>query len=109
MKNNYLNEYDPWSGILEAMSFAVRNMYNTKLQGTPDQLVFGRDMTLNTPFISLWESSRRRQQLIENNNNNNKHYKPHILKVCEEVTVRDKKAIKCEDPYKGSHPITKIW
>ena len=35
----------------------------------PGQLVFGRDMILNTPFIADWKSIRLRKQKMINNNN----------------------------------------
>ena len=51
LKNNYLDEDDPWSGISAATNFSVQRMYHTTLQATPGHMVFGRDMILNTPFI----------------------------------------------------------
>ena len=53
-KDNYLDENDPWSGILAVMAFAVQSTHRTTLQGTPGQLVFERDMILKTPFIEDW-------------------------------------------------------
>mmetsp|Transcript_17305 Transcript_17305/g.47261 ORF Transcript_17305/g.47261 Transcript_17305/m.47261 type:complete len:109 (-) Transcript_17305:3-329(-) len=41
-ENNYLDEDDPWAGILAAVMFATRATYHTTLQATPSQLVFGR-------------------------------------------------------------------
>ena len=58
LQNNYLDEYDPWSGILSAADFLVQSKYHTTLQATSGQLVFGRDMILNTPLIVYWESIR---------------------------------------------------
>jgi transposase InsO family protein len=43
LQDNYLDEEDPWKGILSAAAFAVRSTYHTTLQKTPGQLVFGRD------------------------------------------------------------------
>ena len=37
----------PWSRILAAMYFVIRNKYHTTPQATPDKLVFGRSMILN--------------------------------------------------------------
>ena len=54
LQNIYLDEDDPWSGILAATDFVLRSMYLTTLQVTPGQLVFGHDMILNTPFIADW-------------------------------------------------------
>ena len=51
LKNNYLDEDDPWSGILAATSFAVRSKYHITIQATPGQLVFGHAMIINTPFM----------------------------------------------------------
>ena len=66
LKNIYLDEDEPWSGILEATSFAVYSTYRTKLQATPGQLVFGHNMVLYTPSISDWEDIRKyKQQIID--------------------------------------------
>ena len=44
LQNKYQNKDEPWSGILAATDFAVNSTYQSKLQVTPCQLVFGRDM-----------------------------------------------------------------
>ena len=44
LQNKYQNKDEPWSGILAATAFAVNSTYQSKLQVTPRQLVFGRDM-----------------------------------------------------------------
>ena len=61
LSNNYLDEDDPWSGILSATDFGVQSMYHTTLKDTPGQLVFRRDMILNTPFIAEGEAIRLRK------------------------------------------------
>ena len=65
LQNNYLDEDDPWSGILAATAFVVQSTYYITLQATSGHLVFGRDMILNIPFITVWEAIRLRKQ---NNN-----------------------------------------
>ena len=50
----YVDEDDPWTGILVATAFALRSTYHTTLQATPGQLVFGRDMILNLQFQADW-------------------------------------------------------
>ena len=45
-----LDESDPWSGILAAVSFAVQSMHHTTMQAMPAQLVFSRDALLNIEF-----------------------------------------------------------
>ena len=44
LQENYLDEDDPWKGVLSAAAFAIRPTYHTTSQKTPGQLVFGRDM-----------------------------------------------------------------
>ena len=43
LQTNYLDEEDPWAGILSATAFAIHSTYHTTLRATPGQLVFGRD------------------------------------------------------------------
>ena len=67
-QKNYLDEDDPWSGILEAAAFVVQSMYHSVLRATPGQLVFGYDMVLNNPLIYDWEDiSQGKKKLIEKN------------------------------------------
>ena len=54
VQDAYLDEDDPWSGILAATMFAVRAMYHTTLQATPAQLVFSQDAILNIQFKANW-------------------------------------------------------
>ena len=56
LKNNYLDEDDPWAGILSGTDFLVQIAYCTMLQATPVELVFGWYMIINTPFINEWEA-----------------------------------------------------
>jgi hypothetical protein len=41
LESNYLDEEDPWKGILSATAFAVQSTFHTTLRNTPGQLVFG--------------------------------------------------------------------
>ena len=69
LQNYYLDEDDPWSGILTATDFTLHRMYHTRLQSTPGQLVFGRNMILNAPsFVDWMDIRRHKQQLIGKNN-----------------------------------------
>ena len=69
LEDNYLDEDDPWAGILSATAFAVRSTYHTTLQATPGQLVFGRDMILNIQHTANWKAIKdRKQQIIKKNN-----------------------------------------
>ncbi len=53
VERNYLDDDDPWAGILSATAFAVRSTYHTTLQATPGQLNFGRDLILNVQHYCL--------------------------------------------------------
>ena len=69
LQNNYLDEDDPWSGILAATASAEQITYHTMLKSTPDQMVLWCDMILNTPFIADWGDIRlRKQKIIDKNN-----------------------------------------
>ena len=54
-----LYEEEIWEDILSFTALAVRSMYNTTLQATPNQLMFRHDIILNTPFIYDWEAIRK--------------------------------------------------
>jgi len=69
LEDHYLDENDPWKGILAAAAFAVRATIHTTLQKTPAQLVFGRDIILNVNHIANWEHIKQRKQTLINKNN----------------------------------------
>ena len=64
LENNYINEEDPWKGILSATAFAVCSTFHTTLRNTPGQFVFGRDMLLNIKHEANWEYIRKRNQQL---------------------------------------------
>ena len=69
LEDNYLDEDDPWAGILSATAFAVRSTYHTTLQATPGQLVFGRNMIVNIQHTANWKAIKdRKQRIIKKNN-----------------------------------------
>jgi transposase InsO family protein len=56
--DNFLDEYDPWKGILAATAFAICATYHTTSQNSPGLLVFGRDMIFNVQHTVNWECIR---------------------------------------------------
>ena len=110
LRDNYLDDDDPWKGILSAVAFAVRSTYHTTLQKTPGQLVFGRDMILNVQHIANWEYIRnRKQKLIEKNNRyENAKRIPHTYHVGDKVMLRTGTENKYESPYTGPHSILQV-
>ena len=54
LHNTYVDDADPWMGILAATAFAVRATYHRTKQKSPGQLVFGQDMILTINHIVNW-------------------------------------------------------
>ena len=70
--SNIINN-NPWSGILAATMFAVRENYHTTLQASKIQLVFGRYTILNIIHISDLEHIWQWKQEWINRNNKRKN------------------------------------
>jgi len=111
LQENYLDEDDPWAGILAATAFAVRSTYHTTLKATPGQLVFGRDLILNIKHVADWEAIKQQKQkkINYNNQRENNTRIPHTYEVGDLVLMRDKKARKLEMPHEGPYEITEVF
>lgn len=111
LENNYLDDNDPWSGILAATAFAVRSTYHTTLQATPGQLVFGRDMIFNIKHIADWEAIKQRKQSVINKNNARENSKriEHVYHVNDKVLLERHNARKYECPYLGPYKVTEVF
>jgi hypothetical protein len=110
LENNYLDEDNPWKGILSATAFAVRSTFHTTLQNTPGQLVFGRDMIFNIQHTANWEYIKQQKQQIINKNNAQENagriehgYNPGDL-----VLIRRGTENKYKAPYSGPFEILKV-
>jgi hypothetical protein len=110
LESNYLDEEDPWKGILSATAFAVRSTFHTTLHSSPGQLVFGRDMIFNIQHTANWEYiKQRKQQLIEKNNKReNAGRIQHEYKIGDKVLLRRGTENKYEAPYAGPFEILKV-
>jgi transposase InsO family protein len=111
LQTNYLDEDDPWKGILSATAFAVRSTYHTTLQKTPGQLVFGRDMIFNTKHTANWEYIRERKQsrIKANNKRENAKRTPHTYHQGDRVVLAKGTEYKYEQPYSGPHTIEQVF
>ena len=69
LEANFLDNDNPWKGILAATGLAVRSTYHTTLWKTPGQLVFGCDMTFNIQHLANWDYIRQNKQCHINKNN----------------------------------------
>ena len=59
IKDTYVDEYDPWLGILEASALAIHSTSNRLKGCSPGQLVFGRDMIIPIKHKADWELIRQ--------------------------------------------------
>ena len=63
LQETYIDDADPWIGILAAEAFAVRSTYHTTKGKIPGHIVFGRDMILpiNHVAVNIYISANRRK------------------------------------------------
>jgi transposase InsO family protein len=110
LESNYLDEDNPWKGILSTTAFAVRSTFYTSLQSTPGQLVFGRDMIFNIQHIDNWEFIKQRKQKIINLNNKKENAKriQHVFQVGDKVLLHRGTENKYESPYHGPFLIIQV-
>ena len=111
LEEHYLNEEDPWMGILAATAFAVRSTYHTTLKKTPGQLVFGCDMIFNIQHVANWEFIRQNKQrhIDKNNKAENAKHIPHQYKTGDLVLLLCRTENKYEAPYKGPFSILQVY
>ncbi len=107
LENNYLDDEDPWKGVLSATAFAVRSTFHTTLRQSPGQLVFGRDMIFNIKHVANWEYIRQRKQQIidKNNQRENARRVKHVYSVGDQVLLKRGTENKYETPYKGPYEV----
>jgi hypothetical protein len=110
LENNYLDDNDPWKGILCATAFSVQSTFYTTLQNTPGQLVFGRDMILNIKHEANWEYIRARKQniVLKNNKAENAKRIPHTYNIGDKFYSKEEQKNKYETPYQGPFTITQV-
>ena len=62
LQETYIDDVDPWMGILEAAAFAVSSTYHTNKCKSPSQLVFGQKMILPINHVADWRYIHQRKQ-----------------------------------------------
>src|SRR5688500_15805739 len=110
LETNYLDEDNPWKGILSATAFAVRSTYHTTLKKMPGQLVFGRDMIFNIQHVANWEFIRQNKQRRIDKNNKAENAKPiaHQYKTGDLVLLLRGTENMYEAPYQGPFRILQV-
>ena len=107
-----INEDDPWTGILNAVAWAVRSTYHTTLRATPGHLVFGRDMVFNIAHEANWKEIKDRKQKLINQNNQRENARriKHTYSIGDRVLMeRTNSTRKLERPYDGPYEITNVF
>ena len=56
LEKYFLDEDNPWAGILSAAAFAICSTYHTTLKASSGQLVFVQDIIFNIKYIADWEA-----------------------------------------------------
>jgi hypothetical protein len=110
LENNYLDDNDPWKGILSVTAFAVRSTFHTTLQNTPGLLLFGRDMILNVKHEANCEyiCARKQNIIIKNNKAENAKRIPHTYNIGDKVILTRGTENIYETPYQGPFTITQV-
>ena len=62
IQETYVDDADPWMGILSAYAFIVCSMYHSVKGKRPGQLVFGQDMILPISKVDNWRYIRQHEQ-----------------------------------------------
>ena len=62
LKETYVDNADPWMGILAAAAFVVRSTYHRTKPKIPGQLVLGQDIILPISYVVNWRNIRQRKQ-----------------------------------------------
>jgi transposase InsO family protein len=104
-------ENGDWTGVLNAVRFAMRATLHTTMRATPMQLVYGRDAVHNIRFEADWQYLKaRRQQVIKHNNEReNSKRTPHTYIVGDNVMVDQPLHRKYGTPkYKGPYTVDSV-
>ena len=100
-----------WTGILQAISFAVRSAAHTAVRATPMQLVFGRDATPPVRHVADWKCihSGKQSSTSENNLKENKLCKPHDCTAGQKALLKNAQSAKFgTDACGGPHAVVSV-
>ena len=110
-ENPDLDESDPWSGILTAVSFVIRSTVHTTTKTTPMQLVFIRHAMPNMPFTANWKfiEARKRKLIERNNKRENSKRISHTYQVGDQILIKQRQETNFgRNPYKGSFTVISV-
>ena len=101
-----------WFNALQAIAFAIRATIHTTLQASPSQLVFNRDLILNTSYSVNWMNLAflKSKAIAKNNLKTNKNRVNYAYQVGEKVFLQknEKNPPKLSSPTTGPYEIIKV-
>ena len=112
LSNQILDYINPWGNILSSIAWAVRSSYQSVLEATPAQLVFGRDMVVNLQFAADWQAITKKKQSQVNKDNireNSKRIAYDYRPGDQVLVTKDGHFRKLDAPYQGLFPITEVY
>ena len=111
IQQTYVDENEPWTGILDAAAFAIFSTTNRQKNYSLGQLIFGPDMILLIKHRVDWELIRQIKHTQTNRDNarDNKNRFDYDYNVRDKVMLAYHTAYKYETPYKGTFVITRCF
>ena len=106
LQETYVDDADPWMGILAAEAFVVQSMYHSTKNIT-GQLVFGIDMTLpiNHAADFRYIHKHKQTQLEKDTIRENTTRIDHNYRVVDQVMIGIKPDLKYKTLFKGMYEI----
>ena len=110
LKDNHMDDDDPWAGILTAAAFALHSTVHTTLKATPGQSVFGCNMILNVKHEANWQAIKEcKQKLIHMNNKHENLRRIHHIHHPGDKVLLEKDANKCEQDNEGPFEVVEVF
>ena len=100
---------------LQSVAWAIRSTVSTALNHTPGQLVFGRDMIMQTRVVADWEriKQKKRMSTIRSNQRENRNRVHHNYKVGDKILIVLKVGgpplPKMELPTEGPYTVIRVF
>ena len=96
--------------VLQNVAYGLRATYHSSIAASPGQLVFGRDMVINSIYLANWKNlaTRRQTQIHHNNVSENKSRISHDYNINDLVYIRKSAVEQKLSPLQGPFPIVKV-
>ena len=100
---------------LQSVAWAIRSTVSTAMNYSPGQLVFGRDMIMQSKVIADWEKlkQKKRMSTIKSNERENRNRIHHKYKVGDMVLIKLKVGgpplPKMKAPHDGPYKVVRVY